>query len=239
MDFYLIGWNHIMTVKKEFNFAIDETRTRTVDVNNLVIAGWTGRNIDAMEAHISELEELGVSRPSKIPSFYRCSVGQLTMEEKFQVIGTDSSGEIEFFILSLSDGYWVGLGSDHTDRVIEASDVTVSKQMCAKPIARGLWRYEDVVDHWDQLVLKSTIIVDGKEEQYQEGSVTTMRDPQELISLYTGSDVLPLGTLMFCGTLAAAGGVRPADIFQASLIDQKLNRKISFSYEALSLPPEE
>jgi hypothetical protein len=229
----------LMSVKKQLEFMINETTARIVDINNLVIAGWTGRNIDAMEAHISELEELGVSRPGKIPSFYRCSVDQLTMEDKFQVIGTDSSGEIEFFILSLSDGYWVGLGSDHTDRVIEASDVTVSKQMCAKPIAKRLWRYEDVVDHWDQLVLKSTIIVDGNEEQYQEGPVTTMRDPQELISLYTSSGVLPLGTLMFCGTLAAVGGVRPADIFQASLIDQKLNRKINFSYEALSLPPEE
>ena len=228
-----------MSVKKQFEFTVTETTSRIVDVNNVVIAGWTGRNIDAMEAHISELEELGVTRPAKTPSFYRCSVDQLTTEDKFQVIGTDSSGEVEFFILSLSDGYWIGLGSDHTDRVVEVSDVTVSKQMCAKPIARRLWRYEDVVDHWDQLILKATIIVGGQEEQYQEGPVTTMRDPEELISLYSSSGKLPQGTLMFCGTLAVVGGDRSADIFQASLIDQRLDRKISFSYEALSLPPEE
>lgn len=228
-----------MTVKKQLEFLTDETTSRIVNVNNLVIAGWTGRNVDAMEAHISELEELGVSRPTKTPTFYRCSVDQLTMEEEFQVIGTDSSGEIEFFILSLEDGYWVGLGSDHTDRVIEATDVTVSKQMCAKPIARALWRYDDVVDHWDQLILKSTIIVDGDEENYQEGPVTTMRDPEELISLYTDGEQLSPGTLMFCGTLAVSGGVRSADTFQASLIDPKLDRNISYSYQAISLPPEE
>jgi hypothetical protein len=228
-----------MTVKKQLEFLTDETTSRIVNVNNLVIAGWTSRNVDAMEAHISELEELGVSRPTKTPTFYRCSVDQLTMEEEFQVIGTGSSGEIEFFILSLEDGYWVGLGSDHTDRIIEATDVTVSKQMCAKPIARALWRYDDVVDHWDQLVLKSTIIVDGDEENYQEGPVTTMRDPEDLISLYTDGEQLSPGTLMFCGTLAVSGGVRSADTFQASLIDPKLDRNISYSYQAISLPPEE
>ena len=135
------------------------------------------------------------------------------MDEEFQVIGENSSGEIEFIILSLDDGYWVGLGSDHTDRAVEAMDVTVSKQMCSKPIARTLWPFEDVRDHWDKLILRSSIFVEGKEENYQEGPVTTMRDPEELISLYTKGARLSVGTLMFCGTLAVSGGVRASDIF--------------------------
>ena len=220
-------------------FLIDGVTERTVVINSLIIAGWTGRNVEAMEAHISELEKLGVSRPTKTPTFYRCAVEQLTMEREFQVIGTDSSGEIEFFILSLDDGYWVGLGSDHTDRAVEVIDVTVSKQMCAKPIAKKLWRYDDIIDHWNDLTLKSYIIVDGKEEEYQEGLVTTMKDPKDLIALYTGGKKLLPGTLMFCGTLAVSGGVRSADIFQASLIDPILDRKIEFSYQAIILPSEE
>ena len=228
-----------MSVKKKLKFLIDGVTERTVVVNSLIIAGWTGRNVEAMEAHISELEELGVSRPTKTPTFYRCAVEQLTMEREFQVIGTDSSGEIEFFILSLDDGYWVGVGSDHTDRAVEVIDVTVSKQMCAKPIARELWRYDDIIDHWNNLTLKSSIIVDGKEEEYQEGLVMTMKDPKDLIALYTGGRELLSGTLMFCGTLAVSGGVRAADIFQASLIDPILDRKIEFSYQAISLPSEE
>ena len=228
-----------MSVKKKLEFLIDGVTERTVVINSLIIAGWTGRNVEAMEAHISELEKLGVSRPTKTPTFYRCGVEQLTMEREFQVIGTDSSGEIEFFILSLDDGYWVGLGSDHTDRAVEVIDVTVSKQMCAKPIAKKLWRYDDIIDHWNDLTLKSSIIVDGKEEKYQEGLVTTMKDPKDLISLYTGGKKLLPGTLMFCGTLAVSGGVRSADIFQASLIDPILDRKIEFSYQAIILPSEE
>ena len=228
-----------MSVKKKLKFLIDGVTERTVVINSLIIAGWTGRNVEAMEAHISELEKLGVSRPTKTPTFYRCAVEQLTMEREFQVIGTDSSGEIEFFILSLDDGYWVGLGSDHTDRAVEVIDVTVSKQMCAKPIAKKLWRYDDIIDHWNDLTLKSSIIVDGKEEEYQEGLVTTMKDPKDLIALYTGGKKLLPGTLMFCGTLAVSGGVRSADIFQASLIDPILDRKIEFSYQAIILPSEE
>ena len=91
-----------MSVKKKLKFLIDGVTERTVVINSLIIAGWTGRNVEAMEAHISELEKLGVSRPTKTPTFYRCAVEQLTMEREFQVIGTDSSGEIEFFILSKS-----------------------------------------------------------------------------------------------------------------------------------------
>jgi len=228
-----------MSAKKQLEFLIDGSTQRPVLINNLIIAGWTGRNIDAMEAHISELEKLGVSRPTKTPTFYRCAVEQLTMEREFQVIGTNTSGEIEFFILSLDDGYWVGLGSDHTDRVVEATDVTVSKQMCPKPIAGVLWRYDDIIDHWGDLSLKSSIIVNGREEDYQEGPVTTMIDPKDLISLYTNGSKLLSGTIMFCGTLAVSGGVRSADIFQASLIDPILDRKIDFAYQAISLPPEE
>ena len=36
--------------------------TRQVRIDNVVIAGWTGRNVEALEKHIVELEELGVPR---------------------------------------------------------------------------------------------------------------------------------------------------------------------------------
>ena len=50
---------------------------------------------------------------------------------------------MEFVILKLDDGLWVGVGSDHTDRKVESYNVTVSKQLCGKPIAPTLWRYDD------------------------------------------------------------------------------------------------
>jgi hypothetical protein len=228
-----------MAAEKQLEFLMNGEEARQVTISKLVIAGWTGRNVEAMEAHIAELEEMGIARPSKTPTFYRCTVDQLTTDDMIQVIGDDSSGEIEFIMVSLEDGLWVGLGSDHTDRKIEAIDVTVSKQMCAKPIAKTLWKYDDVKDHWDDLMLKSTIINDRFKEDYQEGPVTTMRSPEELVALYTSGGELPEGTLMFCGTLAVQGGVRPAEYFDATLTDPVLGREINYQYQAESLPPEE
>ena len=153
------------------------------------------------------------------------------------MVGEDSSGEVEFFILALADGLWIGLGSDHTDRKVEAYNVTVSKQACAKPIAQNLWFYDDVIEHWDQLVLRSFAHESGGRTLYQEGPVTTMLPPEELIGRYlpkTGD--LEANTLMFCGTLAVQGGVRPMAGFEIELEDPTLGRKISHRY-AIRNPP--
>jgi hypothetical protein len=232
-----------MSTSPSFTFRFtddDGSDEKTVEVHNLIIAGWTGRDRQAIEKHIAELEALGVTRPTKTPCFYRVSVGRLTMAEAIQVIGEDSSGEVEFFLLSLDDGLWVGVGSDHTDRKVEAFDVAVSKQMCAKPISAELWRFADLADHWDQLTLRSTIVEGEGREDYQEGTVANMLPPDELITLYAPeAKALEPGTLMFCGTLAVKGGVRPADAFEAELIDPVRDRTIACKYRIKALPPEE
>ena len=44
------------------------------------------------------------------------------------------------------------------------------------------------------------------------------------------------GTLMFCGTFPAIGGVRPAAGFRYELEDPVLGRQIRASYEIRTLP---
>ncbi len=102
-------------------------------VKDLVIAGWTGRDTEALEAHIAELEAIGVPRPPSVPCFYRVSAGLLTTSDEIQASGPDSSGEVEFVLYGSDQGMLIGVGSDHTDRRVETYDVTVSKQMCLKP----------------------------------------------------------------------------------------------------------
>ncbi len=123
----------------------------------LVIAGWTGRDEQALKKHIRELQEIGVKPPKTTPIFYRVAASLLTLEDEIQVSGTDTSGEVEFVLLSKSDGLWVTVGSDHTDRKAETIGVSLSKQLCAKPIAAQAWRYDEVKPHWDRLVLRSWI----------------------------------------------------------------------------------
>lgn len=208
-------------------------------IDTLIIAGWTGRDEAAMQAHISELEAIGIARPKSTPIFYRVAAALLTTADEIEVPGEDSSGEVETVVFSLSDGLWVGVGSDHTERKIEAVNVTASKQMCAKPIGRELWPYAEVKDHWDRLVLRSFATVGGKRRLYQEGSAATMRPPGELMRLYTGGDDgLPPGSAMFGGTLAVAGGIAPADSFEIELHDPVLGRTIGHSYAIRTLPVE-
>jgi hypothetical protein len=208
-------------------------------IRALVIAGWTGRNADAMEAHIRELEAIGIARPKSTPIFYRVAASLLTTAPEIEVAGTNSSGEVEAVLFALDDGLWVGVGSDHTDRKAETIGVTLSKQMCAKPVAGTVWRFDDVADHWDRLMLRSYAIEGRKRRLYQEGPVARMRHPRDLTALYLGKGKrLPKGTAMFCGTHAVIGHIAPADAFEIELEDPVLRRKIRHRYAVRPLPVE-
>ena len=207
---------------------------RNVQIDRLVIAGWTGRDRAALEKHIAELEALGVKRPATTPIFYRASAARLTTDESIEVLGSASSGEAEFVLLQHGERLWVGAGSDHTDREVETYGVSVSKQMCDKPLAQSFWAYDEVVPHWDRLMLRSYI--SDARTLYQEGPVTAMLAPLPLIEDYFGKPALEEGTLMFCGTLAAHGGIRPSEVFEFELDDPVLGRKIHHRYRVQNLP---
>jgi hypothetical protein len=216
----------------------DETglTRRNITIDNLVVAGWTGRDHAAIEHHIKELAAIGVKPPATTPIFYRASAARLTIAESIEALGEASSGEGEFVLLQSGGRLWVGAGSDHTDREVEKYGVSVSKQMCDKPIAPEFWPMVDVAPHWDKLILRAYIKENGKRALYQEGSVAAMLDPLDLIGRYTGKSGLEEGTLMFCGTLSAKGGVRPSEEFAFELEDPVRGRKIEHRYSIRNLP---
>jgi len=207
-----------------------------VAIAEAVVAGWTGRDQAAVEKHIKELEALGVKRPATTPIFYRCSVARITTDDVIEAVGDQSGGEVEFVLLQHGGKLWVGTGSDHTDREVEKFGVTVSKQMCDKPIATTFWAFDEVAPHWDKLILRAHVTENGKRALYQEGSVAAMREPADLMTRYSKSGRLAEDNLMFCGTLAAKGGVRPTDHFEFELEDPVLGRKISHAYRVKKLP---
>jgi hypothetical protein len=204
-------------------------------VNDAVIAGWTGRDAVALEKHIKELEALGVKRPATTPIFYRVAAARLTTDDTIEAVGESSGGEVEFVLLQDAGRLWVGAGSDHTDREVEKYGVTVSKQLCDKPIASVFWSYEEVAPHWDELILRAHVIEGGKSALYQEGAVTAMMHPHALMQKHS-SIGLRDGTLLFGGTLAAHGGVRPTSEFSFELEDPVLGRKIAHRYRVRILP---
>jgi Protein of unknown function (DUF2848) len=199
-------------------------------ISQLVIAGWTGRDEAALRKHIKELEEIGVKPPKATPIFYRVSANLFCHADEIQVSGPDTSGEVEFVLIASTEGLKVAVGSDHTDRKAETIGVSLSKQLCAKPVSRESWRYEELKPHWEKLVLRSW--ADG--ELYQEGPVSAMRAPEDLMDRYP----LKPGWAMFGGTLAAKGGIRPAGRFTMELEDPVLRRRLRHAYRIQVLPVE-
>lgn len=229
-----------MTTGTMLNFDFvtrDGTTRRAIVIRRAVIAGWTSRDVAAMEKHIRELEEIGVPRPASTPMYYRVGAARITTADRIQAAGAESSGEVEFVMLRVDGRLWIGAGSDHTDRKVETYNITVSKQMCDKPVASSVWPWEEVADRWDSLVLRSHIVNAGKRELYQEGTVASMRAPADLIERYaSGHGTFDDATIMFGGTLAAKGGIRPAERFEFEIVDERLNRRIGHAYDIEPLP---
>ena len=216
--------------------AQDTTTPLTLPIDQAVIAGWTGRDPVARDKHIAELEAIGIARPATTPIYYRVAARRLTTADSIEVSGGDSSGEVEFVLIGWQGRIFVGVGSDHTDRKVETYSVTVSKQMCDKPIASVLWEYEDVAPHWDQMILRSHAWIDGARVLYQEGTLDAMLPVDELIHRGFGDKGFPDGYAMFGGTFAAIGGIRPASRFEFELEDPVLKRSLRHAYDVIVLP---
>jgi hypothetical protein len=216
--------------------AQDTTTPLTLAIDQAVIAGWTGRDPVARDKHIAELEAIGIARPASTPIYYRVAARRLTTTDSIEVSGGDSSGEVEFVLIGWQGRIFVGLGSDHTDRKVETYSVTVSKQMCDKVMAPVLWELEDVIDHWDRMILRSFAWIDGARVLYQEGTLDSMLSVKELIARGFGDKGLPDGCAMFGGTFAAKGGIRPASRFEYELEDPVLGRSIKHAYDVVELP---
>lgn len=206
-----------------------------LDIQRLVITGWAGRDRAAVNHHIAELAAIGVKPPSSVPTFYRVASSLLDNGDRMQVPGRDSSGEVECVLLASEEhGTLVGIGSDHTDRKAEAYDVTVSKQMCAKPIGPKLWKLSEVQGHWDRLISRCWRTRGGVRALYQEGTLDRLLAPSDLLGRLNAG-AMPSHTAMFCGTHAVIGELGWGEAFELELHDPVLGRSLHHRYLAESL----
>jgi hypothetical protein len=198
------------------------------------VAGWSGRDEAGLRHHIEVLAAIGVPRPSSVPVFYRNSRSNLTQTDRLEVLGADTSGEVEPVIVARPDGLWIGLGSDHTDRKAETMGIALSKQLCGKVMGSDLWRLDEISAHWDEIFIRAFAKIGGERRLYQEGPLAAMRHPDDLIARWGKS--LSANTIMFCGTLGAKGGIRPASRFEMELDDPVLHRRMTHAYDVVDLP---
>ena len=201
-------------------------------IEHLFVAGWTGRDKQAVEHHIEELAAIGIAPPSAVPLYYRVSNSLLTHATSIDVLGNGTSGEVEPLLVQNNGELWIGLASDHTDRDLEAHSVAASKQICLKPAAQTLWKYDDVKEHIDSLTLNCSIKDNGQWISYQSGTLANIRPLAELMSNSDFGD----NSAMLCGTLSAIGGVRPASDYKMELKDPVTKKVIALEYNVKTLP---
>ena len=102
-----------------------------------MIAGWTGRDVAALNHHIEELKAIGVQPPSQGAALLsRRRQPADAGRHASRCWATIRSGEVEPVLVGAADRLWVTVGADHTDRKVESYGVAVSKQICAKLIGR-------------------------------------------------------------------------------------------------------
>jgi len=221
----------MLTFTRHFRDKSDQV---SIVPDTLIVAGWTGRDEASLRHHIEELAAIGVPRPSAVPVFYRNAVTNVVQTDRLEVLGPDTSGEVEPVIVVLDDGLWIGLGSDHTDRKAETMGIALSKQLCGKVMGAALWKFEDIAAHWDRITIRSYATINGQRAIYQEGPLAAMRDPADLMTRY--GKPIAANTVIFCGTLGAKGGIRPAARFEMELDDPVLKRRMAHGYDVVSLP---
>jgi len=172
----------------------------------VIVAGYTGADQENVRRHIDELAEIGVAPPANVPEFYPMPSASLTQADEIHSPAA-GSGEAEPVLLRRDGMYFLTVGSDHTDRELEAESVARSKQVCPKPIAREAVPYSPEMEEelWHTLHLSSA--VDGF--AYQDDKATLLA-PFEVLRIYRdrfgddGSDLV-----LFGGTVPLlAGGFR-------------------------------
>lgn len=202
-----------------------------------LVAGWTGRDPAKVAHHVEELAAIGVPRPSTTPLYYRVPAATLTQDETVEVLGEAAGGEAEPVILDDGARLWLTLGSDHTDRGLEAHSVAHSKAIAPKILARAAWPLDAVADRLDSLVLEAEVAEDGW-RAYQSGRLDAMLPLASLVDRAPGAtDGRPgRGTVLLCGTIPAIGGVRPNTGFRARLADPATGQEITLAYRVAILP---
>lgn len=208
-------------------------------VKRIFNAGYAGVNQEKVQEHIDELAKLGVETPATIPTLYPVANQLATYSDSFQVQHNETSGEIEYVLIWSDNEMYVTVGSDHTDRKLEAFSVPMSKQACPNILAREVWKFEEVKDHWDRIELTCWIRSNGKEEIYQKGTCGDLMSPKDLIENFEKMEIDQNGHVFYSGTIGTVGSsLAYGDEYVIEMNDPVLNRVIRHQYKLEFLPKE-
>ncbi len=202
-------------------------------VARILDAGFTGKNREGAMKHVEELKAHGVAAPDRIPAYFAVTRELVTTDDEIEVLGDDTSGEVEVVFLFKGDETYIAVGSDHTDRELERDSIPKSKVICPKVVSREVWKLADVEPHWERLKLQSWIEVDGQRTLYQEGSLADFLAIEDFLGGVRSvvKDGALDGMVLYMGTMPSLGGqLLFSPTFEGRLSDEVLGRELSFRY---------
>jgi len=228
---------------KTLNLVLDqnaETTSLKFNVRMMVNAGYVGRNIEAVKAHIEELAKEGVPAPSMVPMVFPVTTRNLTTSSHIEVVGSKTSGEAEYVLLIQDDEIYVGVGSDHTDRQVEQGSIVKSKQVCQNLMSKTVWNYNSIRERWDDLLIKSWVKPLGSDEEilYQEARLGTIISPNDIIELIRSkmTDHQLNGMVIFSGTVPTlTSEMICGHFFRAEIYDSAKDARLSCEYQVEKL----
>ena len=226
-----------------------------VDVKRVGCSRNSIRDVEASERDLQEVRSKGYQVHGTASICFK-SRYLLTNEDMVEVQGTHTSGEVEFVAIRHGGDIYVSVGSDHNDRSLrdmwtamlgKVYDSAKTKQIVPAVVARDAWLYEDVKDHWDEIVLKSFVTASNQKIPYQEFKLADLlgleyylkraswleEDGSALLGGTTGR-LRTVPENIYQGQTTREDVVFPTD-FHFEMLDPVLNRAISHGYDVTSL----
>lgn len=199
----------------------------------IILVGYSGRNADEVRAHIDELAQHGVPAPAEVPAVWEVPTDLLRQEMMIEAPRSGTSGEAEPVLLLQAGQVFVTVGSDHTDRQLERTQMDRAKRAFPKIVARRCWPLNSARPAWDQIALSSDVEVNGQWRRYQEGFLSQLLQPEWFVERFGGRE----DTVIFCGTVPALHGMETAaDGFRASLYNPVTRQQLSCLYRIRTRP---
>lgn len=205
--------------------------------------GFTIRDAAKMQAHLDEVAKEGVPPPrtDNPPIIFPISSWATITDDEVPVQYEKTSGEIEIVTLVLGDDVYVGVGSDHTDRALEAVDIPWSKQVTPNVLAPVVWRWQDVAEHWDSVLMESFVREHGTRKLFQKAGVAEFWTPIEMRDSLKGR-IVPVtegGMVLFSGTVVSVDHqLSYGREWTIRMMDPVLNRTIEHTYNVIVLKEE-
>lgn len=194
---------------------------------------------DALQAHLADVSQQGVSPPRTVPSLYSLPEDRVTTRSAITAVGDQTYAEVEYALVLSPSGRWLfAVASDHTDALVEEADVARGKGITHDVPAPTAWWLDDVRDDTEQFILSATSVGDS-DVTTQTGRLVSLLFPATLLATLERR----LGTAPEPGTVVLSGTVdghpqRGSRRWRILVDDPAGARRIEHTYDVHALEAE-